>query len=251
MGDVVASSPEPSIPPAMSFPARVAGVFLSPGEAFADIARKPDFIAPLILAIVAAIAVAETMLAKIGMERIIRTSIEQSGRASSMSPEQMEQAVHQTARITTIITHVFGVLGPPIYLAILAGLGLLIVNAIFGAHTNFKTAFSVACYAYLPAILGGLMALAIILFGDPERFNAENPIPSNVGFFLNPLETSKPLYKFAASVDIFTLWLLILLGIGFSHATGRRVKPLSVFLVYFGVWMVWVLGKVGLAALTG
>jgi hypothetical protein len=251
MGDVVASTPEPSIPPAKSFPARVAGVFLSPGEAFADIARKPDFIAPLILAIVAAVAVTESMLAKIGMERIIRTSIEQSGRASSMSPEQMEQAVHQGARIAGIFAHVFGVLGPPIYLAILAGIGLLIVNAIFGAHANFKTAFSVACYAYLPAILGGLMALAIILFGDPERFNAENPIPSNVGFFLNPLETSKPLYKFAASVDIFTLWLIILLGIGFSEAAGRKVKPRSVFLVFFGLWVLWILGKVAWAALMG
>jgi hypothetical protein len=168
-----------------------------------------------------------------------------------MTSEQIEQAISQGARIGAVVTHVFGVLGPPIYLAIIAGIGLLIVNAIFGAHANFKTAFSVACYAYLPNVLGGLVALAMILLGDPEHFNAENPVPSNVGFFLNPLETSKPLYKFAASVDIFTLWLLILLGIGFSQAVGRKVKSLSVFLIYFGLWMLWVLGKVGLASLTG
>jgi hypothetical protein len=235
----------------MSFPARVAGVFLSPGETFADIARKPGFIAPLILAIVAAVAVSETILAKIGMERIIRAGLEQSGSTSRMSPEQLEQAVHQSAAIAGIFAHFGGVLVPPIYLAIIAGIGLLIVNQIFGASAKFKTAFSVACYAYLPSILGALMVLAIILFGDPARFNADNPAPTNVGFFLNPLETSKPLYKFASSVDIFTLWLLILLGIGFSEAAGRKVKARSVFLVFFGLWMVWVLGKVGLAALMG
>jgi len=245
----VATTPEEPTPPTQSFPARFLGVFISPGATFADIARKPGFLAPLIVAVVMSVAVTETMLAKIGMEKIVRKSIEQSKSAASMSPEQMDQAVQQGAKIGGIIAHVAGVLGAPIFLLILAGLGLLIVNAIFGGQTNFKTAYSIACFAYLPAILGGLMAIAMILFGDRENFNPENAIPSNAGFFLNPLDTSKALYKFASSIDIFTIWLLILMGIGFSEATGRKVKALSVFLVYFGLWMVWVLGKVGLALL--
>jgi len=92
------------------------------------------------------------------------------------------------------------------------------------------------------------MALAMILFGDLEHFNPENPSPTNVGFFLNPLETSKPLLTFASSFDLFTIWFVVLLGIGFSQATGGKVKALSMSLVYFGLWTIWVLGKVGLAA---
>jgi hypothetical protein len=91
------------------------------------------------------------------------------------------------------------------------------------------------------------MALAVILFGDPDHFNAQNPLPSNVGFFLNPLEVSKPLYALASSADFITIWFLILLGVGLSEGTGRKVKPLSIFLVYAGFWLIWVLGKAGLA----
>jgi len=246
MGDVIVK-PADADTPAQSFPERLMGIFISPVETLADVARKPDFVAPLILGVLGAIAVTETMLWKIGMERIIRTSIEQSGRASSMSPEQMDQAVHQGARIGGILAHLGGIVVPPIALLILAGLGLLIVNLILGGQTKFKTVFSLICYANLVSLLGSLMAVAVILFGDPDHFNAQNPVPANVGFFLNPREVSKPLYSLASSADIFTIWLLILMAVGLAEGAGRKVKPLSIFLVYAGFWVIWILVKVGLA----
>jgi hypothetical protein len=248
MGDVMVK-PADADTPAQSFPERLMGIFISPGETLADVARKPDFLAPLILLVLGAIAVTETMLWKIGMERIVRMSIEQSSRASSMSPEQMDQAVSQGARIGGILAHIGGVVGPPIGLLIIAGLGLLIVNLILGAQAKFKTVFSLICYADLVTLLGTLMAVAVILFGDPDHFNAQNPIPANVGFFLNPHEVSKPLYSLASSADIFTIWFLILIAIGLSEGTGRKVKPLSIFLVYAGFWVIWILVKMGLSML--
>jgi hypothetical protein len=227
------------------------GVYISPGETFQHIARRPDFLAPLVTLIVVSVAVSETIVWKIGMERIIRISIEQSGRASSMSAEQMQQAIQQGAGIGKILAHAAGFLGPPIYLLIMTGLGLLILNLILSVPAAFKTVFSVVCYAYLVGVLGALMALALILFGDLERFNPENFVPSNVGFFLNRQEVSKPLYALASSVDIFTVWFLILVAIGLSAATGRKARSLSIFLAYAGVWAIWILGKMGWAALVG
>ena len=245
MGDVIAK-PADADTPAQSFPERLMGIFISPAETLADVARKPDFVAPLILAVLGAIAVTETMLWKIGMERIVRTSIEQSSRASSMSPEQMDQAVRQGAKFGAIFAHIGGIVAPPIALLIIAGLGLLIVNLILGAQAKFKTVFSLVCYANLVTLLGALMAVAVILFGDPDHFNSNNPIPSNVGFFLNQNDVSKPLYALASSADIFSIWLLILLGVALSKGTGGKVKPLPIFLVYAGIWALYVLGKVGL-----
>jgi hypothetical protein len=245
MGNVIAK-PADADTPAQSFPQRLLGVFISPGETFEDVARKPGFWAPLIAIVLGALAVIETMLWKIGLERIVRMQLEQGGQASRMSPDQIDQAVRMGVRIGGITTHVFGILGPPIVLLIIAGLGLLILNPILGAQAKFKTVFSLVCYADLISLLGSLMAVAMILFGDPEQFNAENPVPSNVGFFLNPHEVSKPLYSLASSADILTIWLLILLGVGLSKATGGKVKPLPIFLLYVGIWLVWVLGKAGL-----
>jgi hypothetical protein len=245
MGDAVAMPPEAETP-ALSFPERLIGVFISPGETFADVARKPGFWAPLIVIVLGSMAVIESMVWKIGVERLVRMGIEQSSRASSMSPEQMDQAVTQGAKFAGIFMHVAGLLGAPIVLLIIAGVGILIVNVIFGAQSSFKTVFSLVCYADLVSLLGVIMAVAMIFFGDPDHFNAENPIPGNVGFFLNQHEVSKPLYALASSADIFSIWLLILLGVALAKGTGGKVKPLPIFLVYAGIWILYVLGKVGL-----
>lgn len=246
MGSPAVATPVENAEPPKSFIERFIGVYISPGETFADIARKPDFIAPLIVGMVAAIAVTETMLAKIGMERIVRMSIGHSSRASSMSPEQMDQAVSQGAKIGGIIAHVFAVIGVPIFLVIIAALGLLFVNAIFGGQLGFAKALAVACYANLTSVLGSIMAIALIFFGDPEHFNPQSPVPSNVGFFLSP-DTSKPLMVLASAGDIFSIWLMILLGIGYSEASGRKVKGLTIFLCFFGLRVILLFAQMGLA----
>ncbi len=248
MGDAVVSPAGPEVP-AQSFLERLMGVFISPGETFEDVARKPGFWAPLITVVIASVAMVETMLWKIGAERLTRMGIEQSSRASSMSPEQINQAVSQGAKFTTIIMQVAAFLGAPIVLLIMAGVGILVVNVIFGARSSFKTVFSLVCYADLVSLLGVIMAIALIFFGDPERFNSQNPVPGNVGFFLNPHDVSKPLYALASSADIFSFWLLILLGIALSKGTAGKVKPTPIFLVLTGIWLLWVLAKVGLSML--
>jgi hypothetical protein len=251
MGETMIAPPMPEEQPEDSFLSRAVGVFISPGRAFESVVRRPDFLTPLIIAIVAAIAVTETMMAKIGMERIVRQSIELSGKASQMSAEQLQQAVHQGATIGGILARVAELVGAPVYLLMVAGVGLFIVNVMFGATTNFKVNFSLVCYAYLVGLVGMVLALVVILFGDAEQFNPQNFVPSNVGFFLNPHETSKPLYTIASSFDVFTVWFLILAALGLSIATARKVRTLPIFLTFLGMWLIWVLGKAGLSMLGG
>jgi len=246
---LVVVPPGSELMPPMSFGARFVGVFVSPGETFEDIARRPGFIAPLIVAIVSGLVILEAMIFKIGMGRMVRQSIEQSGQAAKMSAEQLEGAVRTGATVGTIFAHVAVVVFGPAMLLIFAALGLGILVLIYGAPGKFKAVFSATCYANLVGVLGVLMGVALILFGDPEHFNAQNPIPSNVGFFLNPLETSKPLYSLAGSADILWIWTMVLMAMGWSRVSGGKAKTLPVFLAFAGIWMVWVLGKMGFAAI--
>jgi hypothetical protein len=233
-----------------SFLQRFVEVFSEPGRAFDQIARNPDFLSPLVLLILVSVAVTETMLSKIGMRRIIELSIEQSGQASSMSPEQIRQAVERGAAIASVIAHLSGLLAVPIFLAAVAGIGLIVLNGIYGAHASFKKVFSVACYADLPGVIGGVMAVAVILFGDPEHFNPKSPAPTNLGFFLNPQDTSHVAYAVANSLDFVVLWFLILLAMGLSRVSGGTAKSRPIFFIFFGLWMILILAKVGFALLT-
>jgi hypothetical protein len=239
--DTVDSSTAP-----LSFPARLMGIFVSPVETLADVARHPDFWAPLIALVVASVVVVETLLRRIGADRIARSSIMQSSQAARMP---IEDAVHRLAPIMAISYRIGAWLGSPFVLLVLAGLGILIVNLIFGAKMTFKAVFSLVCYANLVSLLSSLMAVAVMLFGDPEHINPLNPVPGNLAFFLNPSEVSKRTYALASSADVFTVWMLVLVAIGLSEGTERKVKPLHIFLVYGGLWLVWILLKAGMASL--
>lgn len=230
-----------------SFLQRLLGIFTEPGAVLEEVARQPDFIKPLLVLIAVTLLATETMLSKIGMPRIIRASLMQSGQASRLSPAQIEQAITKGAAIASVFAHLSGLFGVPIFLAVVAAVGLIALNGIFGVPVGFKKVFSLACYADLPSVLRSVMAVALICFGDPNAFNPQSPAPSNLGFFLDSLQSSHAFLALATSLDIFVFWFLILLSMGLSRAAEGKVKSRSIFLVYLGVWMILVLAKVGFA----
>jgi hypothetical protein len=201
--------------------------------------------------VVLAVAGTETFLAKIGLEPVMRWAIEHSSRTANLTPDQIEQAIHQGARIQGVLAHVFGVLWVPLVTLIVSAIGLVSVKTIFGAELSFKTAFSVAAYAYLVNVVYQVLGIVLIIFGDPEHAisNPQNLAPTSLGFFLNPSDTAKPLLSLGGDLEIFTIWYMVLLGIGFSEASRRKVKFVPVFLIFLGLWALKALAKMGLSML--
>jgi Yip1 domain len=247
MAETASSLETPQGTPSKSFLSRLIGVFVEPGETFEDIARKPDWMAPLGVLILVSFAVVETMLLKIGASQIALHGMQQSGRAAGMDPAQMSQIAERSSAVLRIVMPAGVLLGVPIFLLIVAGFGLLVLNGFFGRHAKFKQVFSVTCYAYLPSILGGVMAVAMVLFGDASAYNPQIPAPTNPGFFMNPLTTSHPALALASSLDVMIFWFMALLAIGLSRVTQKKVKTGAIFLTFLGAWVLLVAAKVGFA----
>jgi hypothetical protein len=83
----------------------------------------------------------------------------------------------------------------------------------------------------------------------PESFNIKNFAPTNLGAFLDPIETNKALYALATSLDVTTIWTLVLLGIGTAIVAG--IKRSSGYIAVFGWWAIYVLASAGIAAFQG
>jgi hypothetical protein len=237
----------PESTPSKSFLSRVIGVFIEPGETFEDIARKPSWIAPLLLLILVSVSVVETILMKVGASQIALQSIQRSGRGAQMDPAQLDQIAARSAAVMRIAMPASAVLGTPLFMLVVAGIGLLILNVFFGQRAKFKQVFSVACYADLPSILGAVMAVAVLLFGDANAFNVQAPAPTNPGFFMNPLTASHALFALASSLDVVVFWFMALLAIGFSRVVQKKVKTPTIFMTLLGAWVLLVAVKVGFA----
>ena len=245
--------PVPEDQAGQSFISRLVGVFLSPGETFEDVVRKPDFVVPLAVGIAVAVSATELFLARVDMSAIIRWAMEHSSRAANTPPEQMDQMVERIAHFQAIAAHVGGVLWVPVAVLVAGLIGMIALSTVFGGKVSFKTAFSIASYGYLVVIPETLILSIMVLFGDPQHIisNPQNPAPVTLGFFLDPATTSKPVMSLVSSVDIFTFWLMAVLSIGFAAASVRKAKASSMFFLYFGLWVVWALIKMGLSTLSG
>jgi hypothetical protein len=104
--------------------------------------------------------------------------------------------------------------------------------------------FALFYYAFLPISIKAILGIVTIFAGlDPDSFNVNNYVGTNLGYYLPP-DMSKPLIALATSIDIFTIWTVVLLSIG--CAIIGNVKKSQAATAVWGWWAVLtLLGVVG------
>lgn len=260
------SHPRPQDVPVVQEPARLGplqrlvGTLFSPGETFEDLNRKPTWVAPILIAMVTVLA--STLFfewrVKPNWDQIMlsetRKRVQKSGQ--TVSEEQIQQQASigaMFAKFSPLLAVVF----MPVFYVVLAGifaLGLMFIQA----KTTFKKILSVISWSgAATGIVGLLVTVAVLFVRDPAEIRNLNPsefgniVPSNIGAFLSS-DTSAVIRSIASSLDVFTIWWLILLSMGFAAIAGsRKITSGKTGAMVFGFWLVFVLLKVGWAAAFG
>ena len=241
-----ASEPEPK---GLGEASRLTGVFFEASKTFEDIAARPGFWAPLIIIIVVALVYTTLFAQHVGWERMMRHQMELSTRAQQMTPEQREQGLQVQLKVVPIFAYVGVLVGIPLTNMIWAAILLGIVKGIMSAPVKFKQVFAVVCYGSLPGVIFMLLAIAVMFMKDPNDFNLQNPLVFNPGAFMDPTTSSKFLYSLASSLDLFTIWTMLLIGTGLKQAGGKQLSMAGAMTAVFLPWAVWTLGKASLAGL--
>jgi hypothetical protein len=226
---------------------RLTGVFFEPAKTFEDVAARPGFWVPLILVIVVSLCFTVLFGQHVGWDRMMRHQLETSSRAAQLTPEQREQQIAVTAKVAPIGSFVFILLLLPLGTLIWAAVLLGIVKGMMSAQVRLKQVFAILCYASLPGVIMGLLMIAVMFMKPPDDFNIQNPLVFNPGAFMDPLTTSKFIYSLASSLDLFTLWKLVLIGIGLKAAGGKTLSMGGAMSAAFLPWAIWTLCAASLA----
>jgi hypothetical protein len=235
---------------------RVTNIFTAPSKTFEDIKRgnKSWWMPFVIFAVVSYILFAAVAF-KIGMQQVVDNQMHlnpaQEEKLAQAPPEQREMS----AKISLYITEGIFIANPALVLGGFALLSLGLwgtINFAFGGKATFGSIFTVWMYASLPSVVKTLLGTIVIFAGgEPDTFNIKNFAPTNLAAFLypNPAEANKVLYSLTSSLDVITIWTLVLLGIGTAIVAG--VKRTSGYIAVFGWWAIFVLLGAGIAAITG
>lgn len=218
-----------SVPPVegekLSVIQRIINIFVAPSKTFRDLNRNPSWWPAWLLIAVFGLIFIFAMDKQVGFEQVANNEISASPktveRMEKLAPEQRAQQMQISVTFTKVFSYGF-----PITMLIIASIIAAVLMASFnfglGTEIKFGMALAVVLWAWVPGILKSLLA-AITLFAgaDPEGFNVSNPVATNLAWLFN--RTDHPvLYTAGSYIDIFAIWYIILMGIGFSCVSKAK-----------------------------
>jgi len=223
---------------------RIVGVFFSPGVTFRDIALRPNWIAPMILLIVVWFGLCATLVKRANWVDYTKQQIEKNKFAAShieaLPEAQKEAAYEQGAQRSKVSQYVRGVIGWPLLILFSAAINFAAFRLIGGVRTNFGTAFAISTFAHLPMSLRELLAIPVTFLKDPQSIDPQNFLASNPAAFLGDSAPAWQLILFG-SLDIFAIWAIILMAVGFSAADPKKAPIGKALGISFGTTFSFVL----------
>jgi hypothetical protein len=232
---------------------RLTGTLLSPGETFADVNRKPTWIAPILIAIITAVVLSlfYDWRVKPDYLEITRQQMKERVRGGEMPPEE---TIQKAADISSKINWVYAIVFPPIGVLFIAGVFALCMLLI-QAQTTFKKILSVVAWSFSGVgVVSTIVIAASVAIRETESlknvpwYYASRYSATNLAAILSP--DSAVLKAIEGSLDVFSIWRIILLSIGLAAIAGsKKITTRKTGTLVVVLWLVTVLIGVAFAAM--
>jgi hypothetical protein len=240
-------APAPETAP-LSEAARIVDVFVAPSKTFTDLRRNSSWWAPWLLISLFSIAFIVVVGRQIGFEQVSRNQISQSARADQfdkLPADQQARQVHVSASVMQYIGFAFPVI-VLISFVLIAAILMAAFNLGAGAQVRFGTSLAIVAYGSLPGLVHVTLSIIALFAGvDREGFNLQNPVATNPSYFMTPTG-NKFLYGMASALDVFVIWSIVLIGIGF--ACNSKVKRSTAIIIVAVLYVLYKVAGSGLAA---
>jgi hypothetical protein len=109
------------------------------------------------------------------------------------------------------------------------------------------SALAIVSYAWVPWLIHEVLSILILFLKDPSTVDLQNIVASNPGALLSD-DASKWLVSLLSSLDIFAIWTLVLLAIGYGATNSKKLSFGKALVLVVIPWIFFVAIKVGLTA---
>ena len=191
-------------------------IFYAPSAVFARRANASFWIPLLIISVLlGVIYFANRDLIDPIVEAEFARGMARNAQAQQMTADQMATA----RKFAGTLGMIFAFIGPPIAMLLL-GVVIWIVGKFFDAKQTMNAAIVVAVFSYVPRVIEGVVNRVEGLFVDTSALNSRYSLTLGLGRFLNPDTASPILLGLVGRIDVFTIWITVLIAIGFA-VTGK------------------------------
>lgn len=250
MSTAVPPTPSEAAQPGLSEAQRLVDVFVAPSKTFQDIRRNASWWVPWLITAILLGAVLYFYNQKVDLDQVVRDSIANSSRAQvfeGLTKEQQDRQIAIAIKIQKLLPIIAPIVGLVISL-IVAAILMAAFNFIHEAGVSYGRSLAILFYGGLPIIISLALTLVTVMVGsDLEARNPRNMVATNPAYFMDYHSASKFLYGMAASLDVITIWTLILIGIGFKVNSAKpKLSSGSAITTVVILYLVWRLVVSGL-----
>jgi hypothetical protein len=221
---------------------RPLGALTAPTATFRSLRERPTWLVALVLLCLVAAVAQGLAFSKIDMVAAMEQQL--ADRAQDMSPQEIERA----AGIQSKVAFGCGLVFAPVWYLLVALVFMVLLNLI-GGEVSYRGSLAVTVHALMPLAVAGVLTAVVIAARDSislEELQTGGLLASNLGVFA-PQGTSSVLKALLSSLDVFSLWCVALLSVGYAEMAGvTRSKSAAVAVV---LWLLTLAAKVGMTAL--
>ncbi len=220
---------------------RLWGALVKPGETFAAIARRPTWAVALTVLVVLGGAATLAVFSRFDMMEVMRQQL-------AAQHQQVPAGFDSRAGLIKGCSAAVAVVGPAVIY--LVGAAVFLLFNLLGGQLDYRTSFSVMLHASMPNAVRALLMIPIALSRGALTVQEVQGglLRSNLSF-LAPEGAARPLVTLLASLDLFSLWSLVLLAIGYRIAA--KVSRTTAVATVVLLWALLVAVTVGFSALGG
>jgi hypothetical protein len=209
-------------------------IFYAPSDVFARRINSGFFVPMLVVTVLVGLIFLATANA---MQPLMDAEFMRGIAAAQKANPNMTDAQIQAARSIGATFAKIGIWFIMPITIFFSGLFLWVVGKFFGAKQTFGAALMVAAYASVVKVAGAIAGAIQLLLLDTSSMNGVLRLSLGVGRFFDPDTASPAGVALVGRLDVFTLWMTILLGIGLS-VTGKIPRSQAMI----AAAIVWIIG---------
>ena len=203
-------------------------MYFSPEKSFRGIDEKPDWIWPVLL--VALLSAAVLILIAPIMRQV---QIEHLMAAKNLSRAEAEQMMAKAAKFQQFVMPISTFIVVFVTQIVVAFFFYLTGTVFLGGLVPYVKVLSMWAYTSLAVgVVAMIVRVPVILSKKTIA------VQTSLAAFLPPDSKGTILYKLLASFDVFVLWQLVLMTVGFTVIYKFDRKKSAT--VVFGLWAIWV-----------
>jgi hypothetical protein len=210
-------------------------ILFSPSSVF----RRREHDSWLMPMVILTLAVAVIVFASRGvMQPVFDAEFEKAAEQMRRNPQITEDIIEKSRGMMQVTAMAGSLVIFPISVFII-GFMTWLVGKLVDSTQDLHAALVVATYAMVPRVIQSIANAVQGLLLKPEQLNGLTRLSFSPARFVDPATTSPVVLQLLNRLDLFTIWVTVLLAIGL-HVTGRVSKQRAVIA---GI-LFWVIGSI-------